>query len=169
MSGFPWGPVIAFIAVIVAVIAIIITNRFQILSFVNAQLIEIAKTCNSYLQEDYQVHKDGKITQGRASGIVTALEDAEKIINQYYVKSRLVFKSDKDDFKRFFYNHLHSSIKVILKQFLKEEKPGFTYQKEGKYDPIRKDQLEKACNFFKKEINETWEFEKNREKRLGIQ
>ena len=79
-------------------------------------------------------------------------------------------KSDIDNFKGVFYNHLHSSIKVLLKSVLILNEPGFTYipVTDDLYDPIRKDQLDKACEFFKKEITETWLFEKGREKRLGI-
>lgn len=182
-SGVTWDTFIAFSGVIIAVFAIWVSARFQILSFVDAQLIEIAKTCNSYLQSDYQLHasvvlKESDkeyhahgIQRGRASGIVTAFEDCEKIIESYYNKSRLlIFKSDMDNFKRVFYNHLHSSIKVLLKSVLISNEPGFIYvpATQDLYDPIRKDQLDKACEFFKKEIKETWEFEKDREKRLGI-
>lgn len=167
-AGFSWDTLIAGISALIAVLAIVISDRFQILSFIDAQLIEIAKTCNSYLQADYSAHKDGKITQGRASGIVTALEDAEKIILQYHKHRLLVFKFDIDYFKEVFYNHLHSSIKVVLKSHLIKKEPGFVYETPSILDPIITDQLEKACEFFEKEIHKTWDFEKNREKRLGI-
>ena len=166
--SWSWDTFIAGVALVVAFIAILITVRYQILSFVEAQLIEIAKTCNSYLQDDYQVHKDGIIERGAASSIVTALEDAEKIINHYYKKRWLIFKYDVGDFKGTFYNHLHSSIKVVLKNVLMEQGPGFVYKGKDLYDPIRKDQLDKVCEFLVNEIKETWKFEKDREKRLGI-
>ena len=121
-----------------------------------------------FIQDDFQVHKDGKITQGRASGIVTALEDAEKIINKYIKKSCLIVKKDRVKLKQLFFNHLHSSIKVILKDFSILNNPGFYYEKPDKYDPIRKDQLDKACRFFENEIQATWNYEKDRNKRLGI-
>lgn len=167
---------IAFSGVLIAVVALIFSIRLQIISFIEAQLIEIAKNCNSYLQHDYQVHENGVIERGRASGIVTALEDAEKIINYYNKKWRLIVTTDSKHFKSVFYNHLHSSIKVVLKEVLINKRPGFTYWVEGlndslkieKYDPIRQDQLDKACKFFEKQINDTWTFEKKREKRLGI-
>lgn len=163
-----WELFVAIMALLIAIITIIISSRFQILTFINAQLIEIAKTCNSYLQDDYQVHKNGKIMQGRASGIVTALEDAEKIIKQYINESWLIYKKDESKLKTLFYNHLHSSIKGVLKEYLIEKKPGFNYITPDPYDPIRTDQLDKACKFFKNEINKTWQFEKDREKRLEI-
>lgn len=163
-----WELIAAITALIIAILTIIISSRFQILTFIHAQLIEIAITCNSYLQEDYQVHKNEKITQGRASGIVTALEDAEKIIYQYINESWLVSKKDEPKLKKLFYNHLHSSIKVVLKDYLINKKPGFKYEKSDPYDPIRTDQLDKACKFFENEIKTTWQFEKDREKRLGI-
>jgi hypothetical protein len=63
-----------------------------------------------------------------------------------------------------------SSIKVLLKSVLILNEPGFIYVPaiEDLYDPIRKDQLSKGCEFFKREITETWLFEKSREIRLGI-
>lgn len=163
-----WELIIAIVALIIAIVTILITSRYQILTFIHAQLIEIAKNCNSYLQDDYQVHKDGKIKQGRASGIVTALEDAEKIINQYVNERFLIYKKDEPKLKKLFYNHLHSSIKVVLKDYLILKNQGFNYEKPDKYDPVRKDQLEKACLYFDKEIRDTWEFERSREERLGI-
>ena len=168
ISCINWELFVAIVALIIAVITIIISSRFQILTFIQAQLIEIAKTCNSYLQDDYQVHKNGKIMQGRASGIVSALEDAEKIIEQYIKVSCLIYKRDSPKLKKLFFNHLHSSIKVILKDFLILKNPGFYYEKPDKFDPIRTDQLAKACKYFEKEIHETWNFEKERENRLGI-
>jgi|GEM_PF-4532606 len=170
-SGFSWDTLIAGLSALIAVLAIVISDRFQILSFIDAQLIEIAKTCNSYLQNDYQVHDEtGQIKRGRASGIITALEDAQTIILKYHKRRFLIFNCDISYFRGVFYSHLHSSIKVILKDFLIEKGPGFKF--EGgpidKYDPIRIDQLEKACKFFEKEIRATYKFEKDREKRLGI-
>ena len=92
---------IAYCSLLVAVVAIYLSCRYQLLTFINGQLLDIAKTCNSYLQEDYQVHnKESKITQGRASSILTGLEDAEKIINRYCSKSYLIWILNKNALKK---------------------------------------------------------------------
>lgn len=167
-TGFSWETLIALSSFIIAIIALVITSRYQVLSFVNSQLLEVAKTCNAYLQDDFQVSdKTGKISQGRASGIVTALEDAEKIINGNYSSSRLIFKKDKKNFRQLFFIHLHSSIKEVLKAVYKDNFD-FVYIDPDKYDPIRKDQLDKACAFFYDDIKAIIEFGDNREKRLKI-
>lgn len=168
-ASFNWELIIAILALIIAIFTILISSRFQILTYINAQLIEIAKTCNSYLQDDYQVHKNNTIKQGRASGIVTALEDAEKIIKQYIKESTLIFKRDEIKLKKLFYNHLHSSIKVILKDYQVNNGTGFNF--ETKIDSINKIiiyQLGNSCKYFENEIRETWDFEKNREKTLKL-
>src|SRR5580698_10180944 len=79
---------VALLALFVSIRALIVSirgNKFQTITFINGQLIEVAKRCNSYLVGDYQVYKkdtnnkDIPITGGRASSIVTALEDAQTI------------------------------------------------------------------------------------------
>lgn len=166
-KGLSIDTLIAVVSFIIALIALLISGRYQILSFVNTQLLEVAKTCNSYLQEDFQVSdKIGKISQGRASGILTALEDAQKIINNYSTRI-LIFRPDVDRFRQLFFIHLHSSIKELLKAAYKDDFD-FIYYIPDKFDPIRKDQLDKASTFFNDDIKAVIEFGDDREKRLNI-
>jgi len=176
-NSISWDTLFALAGVLIAVFAIFITIRLQTINLIESQLIEIAKTCNSYLVGDYQIHnEDGIIKRGRASGIVTALEDSQKIIDHYCHLWRFLFSCDKKNLKKYFFNHLHSSIKELLKGGV----PNFVYWKiavknkypeiEEKeiYDPIRHDQLTKAREFFKIQIQETADFNRQREIRLGI-
>ena len=153
---------VTIIPIVIALVAIYFSARFQMITSVNSQLIEIAKVCNSYLQEGYQVNKDGKISQGRASGIVTALEDAEKIIN-FYSKKWYIFYLDKETFRRCFYFNLHSSIRDFLKREIE-----FNTEESNRIDNIINDQLHNARIFLRKEIDETIKSENERVARLDV-
>lgn len=161
-SGLSLETFISFSSLLIALAALYITLRLQLISFINTQILELTKTCNAYLQDDYQVHKNGKITQGRASGIVTALEDIEIAINNSCC-GILIWKFDLEGFKKFAFIHLHSSIKEILKGNLE-----FNYEIPENNDVIRKYQLDKSRLFFRKEIDKKKADDINREMKLKI-
>jgi hypothetical protein len=108
--------VTSIFALIVALLALYIPTRYQIVSLINAQLSDKAKECNSNLDPNnlsYIPPQNDKV-----SGILSAIITAEELLNYklYLKKSPYLIKLDVQSLIDQFYLQLHTTIRLFIQK-----------------------------------------------------